>query len=1297
MHWQIGGLLRYTSAPGSLGEKHSLQTKHGISRAIHFAPLPMLQLQETGIKVRNSHQGMRHLAGALLLLLAACGNDPEIVAPGTIDAGQNAGDTILPDSGGDAGAEVILADTLGDARTDAESPPDAAPELVQDVDVASEVDAADTATASDVATEDVPTCGSDHCAIGAECLANLSVNPKNPCQRCYAFVDNQGWSADDTAKCDDGSACTPDDHCSGGGCVGTAIQECGDGNLCTVDDCNPKMVGTADGCVHKPVADVSPCDDGNACTTGDVCVKAVCLSGEITTDCDDKDACTTDSCDAKIGCIHTVTGSGPCDDNNACTTGDVCGDKGCMGADITCDDGDVCTVDSCEPKSGCVYDGAIAKFCTDANPCTDEACDKTLGCIYPPHSGSCSDGDPCTVNDTCVNGNCSAEKMKCDDKNVCTADKCDPDFGQCVNLPIDATCDDDDACSVGDACKFGTCYPGEAILECNDGNPCTIDSCDAKTGCTTSPGIGSCNDGNFCTIGDSCSGGGCSGFPLDCDDNNVCTVDSCDPKSGCTYDNAIAKNCTDDNICTDESCDPKLGCVYPFNTASCDDNNVCTISDVCTSGACLGSAIDPNDNNPCTDDFCDKSSGISHVANTLPCDDNDVCTLSDVCADSKCTPGPGKKNCDDGNLCTDDSCDPLEGCMTSPNTLECDDGTVCTTADVCGLGACVGSAISCDDGNACTTDSCDAITGCAHSLVSSHFCRPTIVIDFPPRAATLTGSADITVLGHVTDGAGAITSLTVNGTAVSVGSDGSFSYPMSSGIGGNEIIVVATDTFGSQKQVVQSYLWSTEYYKPDINDKSKGIIDPGLAYYLSKVVIDDGDHSLPANDLATVFEEVLAGFDLNSYIPNPAYNSGGTKVVISNLKYAAPKVVLTPQTGSLHMVATITTITADVKATYPILGFPITVNGKLTADSLVITTDLVPSVDPTSHAAVVTMTNTTVALNNTKVTLNSSFLQAILGGIISGFVNSFVANITNSLVPTLKTSLEPAISSAFNALAFKTKFQVGKLDGSTDKITVDLYNDFNSISVAPDGMIFMLRPRASSATDPAVVNYDELGVPARKHCGDGQPQQVLVTKVGSMELSISDDAFNELLRAVWNGGLLEFPVGPSLLGNIDLSQYGVSDLVMNVDAMLPPVMEDCGYTSPVAQVGDLKVSGSMKLFNSPVDFTMYATFKTDVTVTATNSAIGIALNGVKNADVQVDIVQDSMVGAEGTLAELVKTQVLGALVGKLTGSALGSFPIPAINLSITLPGGGTTSVSLTIATDKVVRDDGNSVVQGHLQ
>jgi hypothetical protein len=39
--------------------------------------------------------------------------------------------------------------------------------------------------------------------------------------------------------CNDGNACTVNDHCQGGGCGGGGAKNCNDGNSCTADSCQP--------------------------------------------------------------------------------------------------------------------------------------------------------------------------------------------------------------------------------------------------------------------------------------------------------------------------------------------------------------------------------------------------------------------------------------------------------------------------------------------------------------------------------------------------------------------------------------------------------------------------------------------------------------------------------------------------------------------------------------------------------------------------------------------------------------------------------------------------------------------------------------------------------------------------------------------------------------------------------------------------------------------------------------------------------------------------------------------------
>src|SRR5262249_36416696 len=89
-----------------------------------------------------------------------------------------------------------------------------------------------------------------------------------------------------TAPCSDGNACTTGDTCSGGVCVGGPAPNCNDNNPCTDDSCDP-----ATGCKH--VNNTAPCNDGNACTTNDTCSGGTCVGGPAP-NCNDGNPCTDD-------------------------------------------------------------------------------------------------------------------------------------------------------------------------------------------------------------------------------------------------------------------------------------------------------------------------------------------------------------------------------------------------------------------------------------------------------------------------------------------------------------------------------------------------------------------------------------------------------------------------------------------------------------------------------------------------------------------------------------------------------------------------------------------------------------------------------------------------------------------------------------------------------------------------------------------------------------------------------------------------------------------------------------------
>ncbi|MBM4342935.1 MAG: hypothetical protein FJ100_06120 [Deltaproteobacteria bacterium] len=561
--------------------------------------------------------------------------------------------------------------------------------------------------------------------------AAKACNDDNACTDdiCIAATGQCAHSAN-AATCDDGDKCTASDACAASVCKGAAVV-CNDNNPCTNDACDPAS-GTC-----KAAANTANCDDGNKCTSGDSCSGGACKAGT-PKNCADSTVCTDDSCDQASGACVNAFNDKPCDDGSKCTADDVCASGQCKpGALVLCDDKNACTDDLCDPATGACGFTPNAKACDDKNACTsgdacqagacvpgkftcqcatDADCDDKLPCtldkcVLTPNgelactntalnSGACDDGNVCTLGDACSAGLCKGTTNKsCDDGNVCTADACDPAKG-CANAPVGGSCSDGNPCTLNDLCSNGACQAGQ-LRDCNDQNPCTNDACDKATGnCTKTNNSATCSDGNACTSNDFCAGGACTpGASMVCNDNKPCTADACNKTSGaCEY--------------------------VADNTNSCSDKNLCTLTDVCDNGICVGkNAKSCNDGNVCTTDGpCNTATGAcTYIHNTNSCTDNNACTHNDKCSGGTCAGTP--TTCNDNNVCTNDTCSTATGCQYTANTGDCNDGNKCTQNDVCSGGKCEGKAVSCDDKNACTIDGCKDELGCVYASNTGAECK----------------------------------------------------------------------------------------------------------------------------------------------------------------------------------------------------------------------------------------------------------------------------------------------------------------------------------------------------------------------------------------------------------------------------------------------------------------------------------------------------------------------------------------------------------------------------------------------
>ncbi len=147
----------------------------------------------------------------------------------------------------------------------------------------------------------------------------------------------------------------------------------------------------------------------------------------------------------------------------------------------SCSDGNPCNgSETCDGVGNC--NAGVALVCDDANGCTTDVCDPVAGCQYTNNTDPCSDGDACTTGDACASGSCvSGAALDCNDGNPCTDLTCDSGIG-CTYPPIPGPCSDGDACTLGDTCAAGVCQPGTGP-DCDDGDPCTTDTCDSNGGC----------------------------------------------------------------------------------------------------------------------------------------------------------------------------------------------------------------------------------------------------------------------------------------------------------------------------------------------------------------------------------------------------------------------------------------------------------------------------------------------------------------------------------------------------------------------------------------------------------------------------------------------------------------------------------------------------------------------------------------------------------------------------------------------------------------------------------------------
>ena len=182
----------------------------------------------------------------------------------------------------------------------------------------------------------------------------------------------------------------------------------------------------------------------------------------------------------------------------------------------------------------------------------------TCGSSYTDNCGrSCGTGIKCDSGFICSSGSCVPA---CTDECTFGAKEClGSGYRTCGNYDSDSCLEWSSvtSCGANESCSSGVC----------ESDICTENwNCGPWTTCLVGTQSRVCSDINNC--------GTLLFQPID---TQNCTVPTCTQDS----------DCLSSNPCSSGSCSNNV-CVYRDTTNFCDDNNLCTIDDVCSSGFCKG-------------------------------------------------------------------------------------------------------------------------------------------------------------------------------------------------------------------------------------------------------------------------------------------------------------------------------------------------------------------------------------------------------------------------------------------------------------------------------------------------------------------------------------------------------------------------------------------------------------------------------------------------------------------------------------------------------------------------------------
>ena len=592
---------------------------------------------------------------------------------------------------------------------------------------------------------------------------------------------------------------------------------------------------------------------------------------------------------------------------------------------------------------------------------------------------------------------------------------------------------------------------------------------------------------------------------------------------------------------------------------------------------------------------------------------------------------------------------------------------------------------------------------------------PMLNVSSPARGATLYHTGKQKVVFTVADELSGLGEVTVNGVTMQVGDGIGASISIPTVYGLNIIKIVAADEWGNTSTLVQSF-YAAKAFRPTQNkDGTKALVPSGLVAWLGQKVLDSGKHNhAKPKDIATVIEIVLKNLDtsmivgqqfkVDASLLNATAKVTAFKFGNESINGGYPKITLTAVSGGLQLVGTIYSVDAKVNIKGKTLLFiPVNIDSDITATSMTVSGLIKISVSASGKVTAKTQ-NVKVKLNNLSVKIANGW-GFLVNWLISLFNGTITAMLENELSKQIGAAIDGPLGNALQSFAINTQFNVpGFFGGSPTAVT--LASALQSMSFkgkvgakAGGGQLAM----KAAITSVKQVKHDILGALMRQKCMAGGQTVAGMKQIKPMELALHFDLVNQMLAAIWQAGSLAMNVDSSSLGAFDFAKYGVNDLKVTTDFLLPPLINDCTKSgAPEMQLGDIRLDIVAQMGGKPVVLKVYVSAAAKVDVKAVpgpqGNEIALDMDAAHLIEGDVDsVLVGGEAASEGTVNffEALLPVITNLLIEQFKGT-LASFPLPEIDLTLlsqSIPKGTTIAIDV----QQVYAGPGNVYAEGDVK